>query len=240
MVKINLLASGLSLISLVSGHGAVTSYIIGGKNYEGYNGFAPSSNPVIQRQWKTYDPILQASSPAMTCNGGTSAKLSAPVNAGDNVTAVWKQWTHQQGPVMVWMMKCAGDFSACSGSGKGWFKIDQKGLIAPPLTGNNWGTALVYKNLKWTSTIPKSLSPGNYLIRHELLALHQSNTPQFYPECAQLVVSGSGTKLPPAEYMYSIPAYAPQSDPGITVSLGFHFFFFFSFAFPSPGDDSAC
>ena len=48
--------------------------------------------------------------------------------------------------------------------------------------------------------------------------MHQANTPQFYPECAQLTVTGSGTAVPPAEFMKPIPGYAPQSDPGIMVS----------------------
>lgn len=71
---------------------------------------------------------MTSSSAMMRCNGGTSAKLSAPVDAGTNITAVWKQWTHQQGPVMVWMFKCPGEFgSSCTGEGKGWFKIAQTG-----------------------------------------------------------------------------------------------------------------
>lgn len=79
----------------------------------------------------------------MTCNGGTSAALSAPITAGQNITAIWGQWTHKQGPVMVWMYKCSGAFTACDGKGKGWFKIDQMGMTAPPLSGDNWGTAIV-------------------------------------------------------------------------------------------------
>lgn len=59
------------------------------------------------------------------CNGGTSADLSAKVAAGGKIKAVWKQWTHEQGPVMVWMYKCAGDFKGCDGSGKKWFKVSQ-------------------------------------------------------------------------------------------------------------------
>jgi hypothetical protein len=57
------------------------------------------------------------------CNGGTSADLSAKVAAGGKIRANWKQWTHEQGPVMVWMYKCAGDFKSCDGSGKKWFKV---------------------------------------------------------------------------------------------------------------------
>ena len=79
----------------------------------------------------------------MTCNGGTSAALTAPITAGQNITAVWSQWTHKQGPVMVWLYKCSGAFAACDGKGKNWFKIDQMGMYAPPLSGDSWGTAIV-------------------------------------------------------------------------------------------------
>jgi hypothetical protein len=65
-------------------------------------------------------------------------------------------------------------------------QIDQDGLSAPPLSSRNWGTAKVLKNLYWESSVPKSLAPGKYLVRHELLALHQAKTPQFYAECAQV------------------------------------------------------
>lgn len=158
----------------------------------------------------------------MRCNGGTSATLSAPVKAGGKVEAIWSQWTHQQGPVMVWMYKCAGDFSSCDGSGTKWFKIDQMGMTAPPLTGTSWGTAVVMAKLSWNSTIPATLAPGNYLIRHELLALHQANTPQFYPECAQVVVSGSGSAQPGSSYLAAIPAYASADDPGVNVRIELH------------------
>lgn len=58
------------------------------------------------------------------CNGGTSADLVAKVAAGGKVKAFWKQWTHAQGPVMVWMYKCSGDHKSCDGSGKKWFKVN--------------------------------------------------------------------------------------------------------------------
>lgn len=185
-----------------------------------YQGYSPSSSPPsIQRQWTDgYNPITSVTSAKMLCNGGTSAALSAEIAAGTAITAKWAQWTHQQGPVMVWMYKCAGEFSACDGKGKGWFKIDQTGLTAPPISGTNWGTNIVYTKLAYTSTIPKSLAPGNYLIRHELLALHQANAPQFYPECAQLKVTGTGTASPAASFLTTIPGYATANDPGVMVS----------------------
>ncbi|KAK2804672.1 hypothetical protein FQN50_006511 [Emmonsiellopsis sp. PD_5] len=215
--------SGLSaalFASAVAAHGAVTSYKIGGTDYPGYTGFSPGSSPeTIQRQWPDYNPIMEVADAMMTCNGGTTAQLSAEVAAGSEVTAIWSQWTHAQGPVMVWMYQCAGDFAACDGKGNNWFKIDEAGLIEGPIDGEGWGTGVVLKELQWTSVIPANLAPGNYLIRHELLALHQANTPQFYPECAQLVVTGSGTETPGGEYLTAIPAYASQDDPGVTVDI---------------------
>jgi len=45
--------------------------------------------------------------------------------------------------------------------------------------------------------IPKDLAPGNYLLRHEIVALHIApNNPEqaeFYPSCINLIVTGSGT-----------------------------------------------
>jgi hypothetical protein len=220
-MRTEIFSSLLALLPLASAHGAVTSYSIGGKAYPGYEGFSPSSSPqTIQRQWKNYDPTMTVTDMNMRCNGGTSAQLSATIKAGENITAIWKQWTHQQGPVMVWMYDCGADFKSCAGDKASWFKIDQMGMWGSVMNSNNWATAMVYKNLKWSSKIPANLKPGNYLIRHELLALHQANTPQFYAECAQLVVEGNGTAAPPASFLKKIPGYAPQADPGVTVSIG--------------------
>lgn len=126
---------------------------------------------------------------------------------------------------MVWMYKCPGDFSSCDGSGSGWFKIDESGFSGDGVSvfldsesPSGWGIAsLVGGNKAWTSTIP-DLAPGNYLIRHELIALHQANAPQWYAECAQITLSGSGTGVPDASYLAAIPGYCSDSDPNISVS----------------------
>ncbi|KAI1328701.1 lytic polysaccharide monooxygenase [Xylariaceae sp. FL0255] len=207
--------------SLVAAHGAVTSYIIDGTTYQGYQGYSPVAGAqIIQRQWPSYNPILSVSDPMMTCNGGTSAPIYATMAAGDNITAVWAQWTHQQGPVMVWMYACPNGFSDCDGKSDGWFKIDQLGFYGTgSLDSTDWGTAIVEATLKWTSTIPKNLKAGFYLIRHELLALHQADTPQFYPECAQLQITGSGTGVPSGSSLTPIPAYASADSPSIMVDI---------------------
>ena len=123
-----LFSSAITTVALLaahaSAHGAVTSYVIDGTTYPGYEGFAPATSPkTIQRQWPDYNPTMSVNDKKVMCNGGTSAQLNAPVKAGGKVKAIWKQWTHAQRPVMVWMYKCAGDFSSCDGSGKKWFKV---------------------------------------------------------------------------------------------------------------------
>ena len=57
----------------------------------------------------------------------------------------------------------------------------------------------------WSETIPATLKAGEYLVRHEIIALHSENKPQFYPECVHVTVSGNGTKLPGEEYLAKIP-----------------------------------
>lgn len=191
-----------------------------------YQGFSPNTNAVIQRQWPDYNPVTSATDSKLRCNGGTSAALSASVKPGDSVEAIWGQWTHSQGPIIVWMYKCAGEFSACDGSGSGWFKIDEAGfhgdgktVFLDTETPSGWDIAkLVGGNKGWTSTIPAGLAPGNYLIRHELIALHQAKSPQWYAECAQIAVTGSGTAQPTADQKAAIPGYCKQTDPNISVS----------------------
>jgi hypothetical protein len=212
-------------------HGAVTSYVVASKTYPGYQGFSPSNSPnVIQWQWPDYNPTTSATDSKIRCNGGHSATLTAPVAPGDKVSATWGQWTHSQGPIIVWMYKCSGAFSSCDGSGAGWFKIDEAGFHGDGVkvfldteVNSGWDIAkLVGGNKAWTSTIPPGLAPGNYLIRHELIALHQANAPQWYAECAQLVVTGSGTAEPSSSQKASIPGYCKQTDSNIKFNINDH------------------
>lgn len=79
-----------------------------------------------------------------------------------------------------------------------WFKIAEHGRDAD---GKTWGVTplTVPGNTGYTYTVPECIKPGSYLVRHELIALHdaaQYPGPQFYPGCHQLKVSGSGSTVP--------------------------------------------
>jgi hypothetical protein len=76
----------------------------------------------------------------------------------------------------------------------------------------------------WKSTIPSCLAPGEYLVRHEIIALSGCSTIgkcQFYPSCAQVRVIGNGTVTPGGAGdvgnvgLVSFPGAYGQKDTGI-------------------------
>ena len=69
--------------------------------------------------------------------------------------------------------------------------------------------------------IPKDLVAGYYLVRPELLALHQADKtppdPQFYVGCAQIFLSSTGSSTP-ADTV-SIPGYVNMNTPAMTYNI---------------------
>ncbi|TVY84956.1 Cellulose-growth-specific protein [Lachnellula suecica] len=218
-----------ALAYTVSAHGGVSNYTVDGTWYRGYSPYDPpewqdGQSWLIGRKWTSINPVFQPDNISVACNApGNPAPASIPINAGDNITAVYYYWLHTVGPMIVWMADCHGpcsDFNATEGD---WFKIAQEGLISGTVTEGTWyqrqfqewdGSASL-----WPETIPATLKPGNYLIRHEIIALHIANKPQWYPECAHLVVSGNGTDVPGEEYLAKIPGVWSLNQPEINIDI---------------------
>ncbi|KAF7310249.1 Glycoside hydrolase family 61 protein I [Mycena indigotica] len=99
-------------------------------------------------------------------------------------------------------------------TGLKWFKIQEDGLIA---SNQTWGVDRMIANKgKVTFTIPPCIPAGQYLLRHEMIALHgataypgaqfyvsaiallhpSSVLPLFQMECAQLSITGGGSTQP--------------------------------------------
>ncbi|KAI0372803.1 glycoside hydrolase [Pilatotrama ljubarskyi] len=181
----------------------------GTKAFQAY--LKPAGQVSIQREWDTYNPITDPSDSFLACNSNSaslgSGQQSATVPAGSKVTAYWNNpWGHSIGPVMVYMANCNGACTTATPSSLSWFKIDHAGLISGSLANGQWAQGqLIENNSSWTTTIPSSLAPGEYFIRHELLSIHAANHPQFYPECAQLKVTGSGSAQPSGSYLVKFP-----------------------------------
>ncbi|CAE6433770.1 unnamed protein product [Rhizoctonia solani] len=214
----------LASLGLVLAHGGVTSIAIGGTTYQGWQPFlGPSTQVTAGRPYSSYDPILNPVAATMHCNNDGSAgpnQKTLTIAAGKTITSIYSQWTHAEGPYTVYLAACpsTGCTSVNSATAK-WFKIYELGLISGTVYTGKWANGLLMANLKWDTVIPSNLKAGQYLIRWETLALHQSNTPQFYPECAQLEVTGSGTAFPTSEYLVSIPGAWKTSDPGVTIDI---------------------
>lgn len=96
-----------------------------------------------------------------------------------------------------------------------WFKIDQVGRKP---NSPNWVQDDLKNGGVASVKIPANLAPGNYLIRHEIIALHLGTSlggAEFYPGCAQLKVGGSGSGVPKASELVKIPGAYSDNDPGI-------------------------
>ena len=68
------------------------------------------------------------------------------------------------------------------------------------------------------ATLPQNLAPGEYLVRHEIIALHlatEKGKAEFYPSCQQIKVGGNGTGVPTQDELLSFPGAYSDDDPGI-------------------------
>ncbi|EIM79875.1 uncharacterized protein STEHIDRAFT_150860 [Stereum hirsutum FP-91666 SS1] len=216
----------LAFAKLVAGHGYVQELNIGGTEYSGYLPYNdPYTTPTPIRIVRSFDgngPIADFTTGDITCNDGgdTAAGASATLAAGDSVDFFWTAWPDShKGPTMTYMAKCdTDDCSTFSGQdGDVWFKIDHAGLDADLTT---WASDdLIANNNSWTVTIPSDIASGGYLLRHELLALHSAGTAlgaQFYPMCAQVVVTGGGSASPSG---VALPGAYATNDPGILIDI---------------------
>ena len=223
-MKQSAILSAVGSAILASAHGIVSDLNIGGTVFAGSNPYQDKyMNPVPQRiVWAFPDagngPVEDVSTADITCNkGATPAALSAPVAAGAKVTFTWTTWPEShRGPAMTYMADCGGPCAAADPTKLSFFKIDHAGLHAD----GSWASDDVIKaNGAYTVTIPADIRPGNYMLRHELLALHSAgnvNGAQFYPMCANLVVSGTGSATPAG---VRFPGAYSATDPGILVSI---------------------
>ncbi|KAF9488787.1 hypothetical protein BDN71DRAFT_1477620 [Pleurotus eryngii] len=69
-----------------------------------------------------------------------------------------------------------------------------------------------------TVPIPSNLAAGNYLLRHEIIALHLGTSlggAEFYPSCTQITVTGNGNGQASKNELVSFPGAYKDNDKGI-------------------------
>lgn len=215
------------LISSVVGHSVMTSIIVNGVVQTSCLRPYPSSKYDYPISDKTNPSGLQSS--AMTCGWPgekpyAASKCSVP--AGSTVSFQWHYVNDlsdtaavnadtyyidpsHKGPCLAYMAR------SDNGTGPVWFKIYENGYDAS--TKQFCVDKLRANNGLFTVQIPSDLAPGNYLIRAELIALHEAfqvGGAQPYVHCAEFTITGSGTSIPSTN-LVSIPGVYTATEPGI-------------------------
>ncbi|KAH7304978.1 family 61 glycoside hydrolase [Stachybotrys elegans] len=222
--------TALGLLALASGvlsHGLVTSYTVDGEEYGGFlldyyydivnGGTAPDIAAWYAENLDIgfVEPNAYGTA-AINCHKNAKpGKLYTTVAAGGSVTFDWtpKPWPHPYGPILAYVAKCDGECTDVNPTSLRWVKIEEQGIDYDTQV---WAQAqFVDQDSNWTVNIPESLAPGNYVLRHELIALHgaaSANGAQNYPQCFNIKITGSGTANPtgvPGTSLYK------ATDPGI-------------------------
>ena len=185
--KTTTLLGALLLVGKVAAHGTVSGIVADGIYYQGYSPSMQYANPqpnIIG--WSVPEDLSNGfidpnncTSPNIICHlGATPAPISASVKAGGTVELQWTPWpSSHHGPVIDYLANCNGPCSSVEKTSLEFTKIDGIGLVDDTNVPGNWATdKLIAANNSWTVTIPESIAPGNYVLRHEIIALHSAGS----------------------------------------------------------------
>ncbi|KAK5004377.1 hypothetical protein LTR60_006569, partial [Cryomyces antarcticus] len=175
-------------------------------------------------------PIADISSNDMVCgrDGTTGVARVCSANASSTLTFEYRDWPDDasrgaidishKGPCAVYLKKVDSAVSD-SGTGDGWFKIWEEGYDE---SAGKWCTEKLIDNKGHLSVnLPSDVAGGYYLVRPEVLALHQADKtpsdPQLYVGCAQVFLKSAGTATP--SNTVSIPGHVAEGQPGLKFNI---------------------
>jgi hypothetical protein len=220
----------LSSAALVAGHGYVSGAVVDGTYYTGYlvNQYPYMSSPPDSIGWSEtatdlgfVDGSSYSSGDIICHKGAKNGAISAEIKAGGKVEFQWTEWPESHhGPVITYMANCNGDCASVDKTSLEFFKVDESGLISDSNVPGTWASDnLIANNNSWTVTVPSSIAAGNYVMRHEIIALHSAgnqNGAQNYPQCINLKVTGGGSDKPSGTLG---TALYKNTDAGILVNI---------------------
>ncbi|KAJ7689620.1 glycosyl hydrolase family 61-domain-containing protein [Mycena rosella] len=217
-----------SLIASTAAHGWVGTLTVGGKSYTGNKPVEESpkgvSSPI--RQIANNLPVKDLTLDEIICGrNALPAAQMATAAPGDTVLLDWNtampdgNWFHDVGPMMTYLASCGSascaQFDATNAK---WFKISEQGQDA----SGAWAQAKLDDGTPASVTLPSNLKAGNYLLRHEIIALHTAQSvggAEFYPSCSQITVTGSGTGAPAASELVTFPGAYKPTNPGVLINV---------------------
>lgn len=189
-----------------------------GKHYRGYNpNYNLTSYPPDTPGWYTTNvggnplyPIDTNTTNIICARGGSNANVSVPVDAGTDVRLRWWQenvaWpASHHGPIINYLAPCNGACETVDMESLRFVKISERGWVrrTPEPEGYWAADELIADDGSWNVRIPAVLAAGDYVLRHEIIALHIAFEgtgaysrlgAEFYPQCINLRVQGTGTQ----------------------------------------------
>ena len=190
--KIQVAAILGAVAASVNAHGHLDALKVDGTDYTAYDPSFQFQNPAPEViEWSCpgcldngfVDPSMYTDVTKIACHkDATAGAKVAKVAAGGTVELQWNTWPESHvGPIIDYMAK-VDDATSATTADLSFFKVAQAGY-----EGGEWAaTKLINNNLTWSVTVPSSIAPGQYVLRHEIIALHsagQANGAQNYPKC---------------------------------------------------------
>ncbi|KAF2826373.1 hypothetical protein CC86DRAFT_417458 [Ophiobolus disseminans] len=223
--KIQVAALIGALATSVHAHGLLSAISVDATAFTSYNPSFQYQNPAPEViEWSCpqcqdngfVEPSMYTDVAKIACHkDATAGAKVAQVKAGGTIDIQWTTWPESHvGPVIDYLAK-VDDVTTATAKDLEFFKIDAAGY-----EGGEWAaTKLLKNNLTWSVTVPENIAAGQYVLRHEIIALHsagQDNGAQNYPKCINIEVTGSGTETPAG--VTADKLYTP-TDPGIKVNV---------------------
>lgn len=218
-----------ALAATAAAHGTVSGIVIDGNYTQNYNPSMQYTTPApVVIGWAIPEDLDNGfvapsayADPNIICHkGATNAQTSATVAAGQDITIEWTDWPEShKGPVISYLANCGGDCTTVDKETLEFVKIDAGGLNVDSQT---WAAEdLIANNNSWVTTIPSSIKAGSYVLRHEIIALHGAGSAdgaQNYPQCMNLIVTGSGTDDLTTGGTKGTALYK-EDDPGVLINI---------------------
>lgn len=220
----------LYIVALVRGHGYFSSLTIDGTVLREGDCTRPHPDSEYDYPISQIQRTNGLQSADMTCGwlpaASQKANRKCPVNPGSKMVyqfhyemGLGASDTYiiapdHRGPCIIYMAKSE------TGAGPVWFKVFEDGYNQQT---KQWCVDKLragHGKLNWT--IPANLAPGNYLVRGEIIALHEGFElygAQPYVGCAEVTVGGSQTGTPSSSQLVSFPGAYTATDAGILFDI---------------------
>lgn len=203
-----LLGIFIALNTQVSAHGRITNITAAGNVvYPGFDPAITSSTSLTAWSASNLGNIFVKPSDFNTSHiachyNATPGAVHITTTPNSTLKLQWNEWPlSHKGPVITYLAACEGSCAKASAKSLEWVKIDELGWVNGTDgwgmgLGGTWASDILIANgASWMVRIPDGLASGDYVLRHEIIALHvaeELNGAQAYPQCVNLKVENNG------------------------------------------------